>query len=112
MVGLPVMLKVTAGEGTSIVGGRSIQERELFNEKLDRETGDRAWLNSWLFNVSIYSLRVLATIYFVYNLFFCYTFIQIVLQIFSSDVFKFMTFLFHLEPVWYLHVVLIYVWFF
>lgn len=51
---------------------RKYSRRELFNEELDRETGDRAWLNSWLFNVSIYSLRALVTIYFVYNLFFSY----------------------------------------
>ena len=40
-VGLSVMLNVAAGEGVSIVSEGSIEERELLNEKLDRETGDR-----------------------------------------------------------------------
>ena len=40
-VGLLVMLNVAAGEGVSIVSEGSIEERELLNEKLDRETGDR-----------------------------------------------------------------------
>ena len=41
-VGLSVMLNVAAGEGVSIVSGGSIEERELSNEELDRENGDRA----------------------------------------------------------------------
>ena len=39
-VGLSVMLNVAAGEGVSIVGGESVEERELLNEELERETGD------------------------------------------------------------------------
>ena len=38
-VGLSVMLNVAAGEGVSIVSGGNNKERELLNEKLDRETG-------------------------------------------------------------------------
>ena len=41
-VGLSVMLNVAAGEGFSIVSGGSIEERELLNEELERETGDGA----------------------------------------------------------------------
>ena len=41
-VDLSVMLNVAAGEGVSIVSGGSIEERELLNEDLDGETGDRA----------------------------------------------------------------------
>ena len=41
-VGLSVMLNVAAGEGVSIVSGGSIEERELLNEELERETGDGA----------------------------------------------------------------------
>ena len=55
-VGLSVMLNVAAGEGFSIVSGGSIEERELLNEELDRETGDWAWSNSWLFNISLFIL--------------------------------------------------------
>ena len=40
------MLNVAAGEGVSIVTEGSIEERELLNEELDRETGDRPWSNS------------------------------------------------------------------
>ena len=40
-VGLSVMLNVPAGEGVSIVSERSMEERELLNEVLDRETKDR-----------------------------------------------------------------------
>ena len=41
-VGLSVMLNVAAGERFSIVSGGSIEERELLNEELERETGDGA----------------------------------------------------------------------
>ena len=41
-VDLSVTLNVAAGEGVSITSGESIKERELLNEELDRETGDRA----------------------------------------------------------------------
>ena len=41
-VGLSVMLNVAAVEGFSIVSGGSIEERELLNEELERETGDGA----------------------------------------------------------------------
>ena len=37
-----VMLHVAAGEGVSVVSGGSIEERELLNEELERETGDGA----------------------------------------------------------------------
>ena len=40
-VGLSVMLNVPAGEWVSIVSEGSIEEREILNEKLDKETGDR-----------------------------------------------------------------------
>ena len=40
-VGLSAMLNVAAGEGVSIVKGGNVKERELLNEELDRETGDR-----------------------------------------------------------------------
>ena len=49
VVGLSVMLNLEAGQGLSIVSGESMDEGELLNEELDRETGDRAWSNSWLF---------------------------------------------------------------
>ena len=39
--GLSVVLNVAAGEGVFIISGRRIEERELLNEELDRETGDR-----------------------------------------------------------------------
>ena len=41
-VGLSVILNVAAGERISTVIEGSIEERELLNEELDRETGDRA----------------------------------------------------------------------
>ena len=41
-VGLSVILNVAAGEVVSIVSGGSIEERELLNEELERETGDGA----------------------------------------------------------------------
>ena len=41
-VGLSVILNVAAGERVSTVTEGSIEERELLNEELDRETGDRA----------------------------------------------------------------------
>ena len=41
-VGLVVMLSVAAGEWVSIFSGGSIEERELLNKELDRETRDRA----------------------------------------------------------------------
>ena len=37
---LSVMLKVAAGERVSIASRGSIDDRELLNEELDRETGD------------------------------------------------------------------------
>ena len=40
-VGPSVMLNVAVGEGVSIVSGGSIEERELLNKELNRETGDR-----------------------------------------------------------------------
>ena len=40
VVGLLIMLNVAAGKGVSIISGGSIEERELLNEELDRETGD------------------------------------------------------------------------
>ena len=40
-VGLSAMLNVAAGEGVSIVKGGNVKERELLNEELDRETGNR-----------------------------------------------------------------------
>ena len=39
-LGVSVMLNVAAGEGVSIASGRSIEERELLNEELERETAD------------------------------------------------------------------------
>ena len=53
-VGLSVKLNVTAGEGVSIASGGSVEERELLNEELDRETGDQAWSSSWLLNISLF----------------------------------------------------------
>ena len=50
-VGLSVILNVAAGERVSTVTEGSIEERELLNEELDRETGDWAWSNSRLFNI-------------------------------------------------------------
>ena len=50
------MLHVAAGEGVSVVSGGSIEERELLNEELERETGDGAWSNSWIFNISLFTL--------------------------------------------------------
>ena len=41
VAGLSVALNVAAGEGVFIISGRSIEETELLNEELDRETGDR-----------------------------------------------------------------------
>ena len=41
-VGLSVMLNVAAGEGVSIASGGSIEDRELLNEELERETADGA----------------------------------------------------------------------
>ena len=55
-VGLSVKLNVTAGGGVSIVSGGSIENRELLNEELDGETGDRARSNSWIFNISLFTL--------------------------------------------------------
>ena len=55
-IGLSVMLNVAAGEGISTVRGGSIEERELLNEELERETGDGAWSNSWIFNISLFTL--------------------------------------------------------
>ena len=55
-VGLSVMSNVAAGEGVSIVSERSMEERELLNEELDRETEDRTWSNLWLFNISVFIL--------------------------------------------------------
>ena len=40
-VGLSVKLNVTAGEGVSIVGGGSIEKRELLSEELEGKTGDK-----------------------------------------------------------------------
>ena len=54
--GLSVKLNVTAGGGVSIVSGRSIEDRELLNEELDGETGDGARSNSWIFNISLFTL--------------------------------------------------------
>ena len=50
------MLNVPAGEGVSTVSGGSTEERELLNEELDRETGDGAWSNSWIVNISLFTL--------------------------------------------------------
>ena len=55
-VGLPVKLNVTAGEGVSIVSGGSIEKRELLNEELKGEAGDGARSNSWIFNISLFTL--------------------------------------------------------
>ena len=55
-VGLSVKLNLTAGEGVSIVSGGSIQKRELINEELEEETGDGARSNSWIFNISLFTL--------------------------------------------------------
>ena len=55
-VGLSVKLNVTAEEGVSIVGGGNIENRELLNEELEGETGDGARSNSWIFNVSLFTL--------------------------------------------------------
>ena len=41
-VDFSVMLNVAAGEGVFAVSGGSIKKRELLNEELDREMGDRA----------------------------------------------------------------------
>ena len=51
-----VMLNVAAGEGFSIVSVGSIEEKEFLNEKLDKEKGDGAWSNSWIFNISLFTL--------------------------------------------------------
>ena len=50
------MLNAAAGEGLSIVNGGNIEERELLNEESDRETGNRALSNSWIFNISLFIL--------------------------------------------------------
>ena len=55
-VGLSVKLNVTAGEGVSTVGGGNIENRELLNEELEGETGDGARSNSWIFNISLFTL--------------------------------------------------------
>ena len=55
-VGLSVKLNVTAGQGVSIVGGGNVENRELLNEELEGETGDGARSNSWIFNVSLFTL--------------------------------------------------------
>ena len=68
-VSLSVKLNVTVGEGVSIVSGGSVEKRELLTEELARETGDGVRSNPWIFNISIYSVGVLVTVYFVSNLF-------------------------------------------
>ena len=55
-VGLSVKLNVTAGERVSIIGGGNIENKELLNEELEGETGDGARSNSWIFNVSLFTL--------------------------------------------------------
>ena len=53
---LSVNLNVAIREGVFIGSGRSIEERELLNDKLDRKTGDGARSNSWLFHISSFAL--------------------------------------------------------
>ena len=55
-VGLSVKLNVIAGEGVSIAGEENIENRELLNEELEGEMGDGARSNSWIFNVSLFTL--------------------------------------------------------
>ena len=55
-VGLSVMSKAAAGERVSLVNGGNIRERELLNKESDRETGDQAMSNSWLFNMFLFTL--------------------------------------------------------
>ena len=55
-VGHSVKLNVTSGGGVSIVSGGSIEDSELLNEELDGETGDGAGSNSWIFNMSLFTL--------------------------------------------------------
>ena len=55
-VDLSGKLNLTDGEGVSIISGESIQKRELINEELAEETGDRARLNSWIFNITLFTL--------------------------------------------------------
>ena len=58
-VELSVMLNVAAGEEVSVKGfccGGSIEKGELLNEELDKETGDRAWSNSWHLNIPLFIL--------------------------------------------------------
>ena len=49
-------LNVTAGEVASIVSGGNTENRELLNEELEGETGDGARSNSWIFNISLFTL--------------------------------------------------------
>ena len=56
MVVFPVKLNVAVREAVFIGSGRSIEERELLNDKLDRNTGDGARSNSWLFHISSFAL--------------------------------------------------------
>ena len=55
-ISLSVKLNVTTGEGVSIVSGENIEKRDLSNEELERETGDGARSNSWIFNISVFTL--------------------------------------------------------
>ena len=55
-IGLSVKLNVTAGEGVSIVGGGSIEKKELLNEELEGDTGDGVRSNSLIFNISLFTL--------------------------------------------------------
>ena len=55
-VSFSVKLVLTAGEGVSIISGGSIEKRELLNEELKGETGDGAWSDSWIFNISLFTL--------------------------------------------------------
>ena len=55
-IGLSVKLNVTGGERVSIIGGGNIENKELLNEELEGETGDGARSNSWIFNVSLFTL--------------------------------------------------------
>ena len=47
---------MTVREGVSIVSGGSIEKKELLNEELEGETGDGARSNSWIFNISLFTL--------------------------------------------------------
>ena len=55
-VGLSVMSKAAVGERVSLFNGGNIGERELLNKESDRETGDQALSNSWLFIMFLFIL--------------------------------------------------------